>query len=82
LFDFDTNLTSARMIVPELAKNGNNSSFGVLVSFEGMNSDYISGSVVNAKKQIITIFDHFRNTHARYCEAAFPKNCFAWGLVK
>jgi hypothetical protein len=37
-----------------------------LVSFQGMDSDYKPGLVVDSKKRIITIFDHFRNNHARY----------------
>jgi hypothetical protein len=41
---------SARMLVPKLVKNGFNSSFGVLVSFEGMDSEWITETVVNGKK--------------------------------
>jgi len=40
----------ARMLVPLLVKNGFNSSFGVLVSFEGMDSEWITETVANGKK--------------------------------
>jgi hypothetical protein len=40
----------ARMLVPKLVKNGFNSSFGVLVSFEGMDSEWITETVANGKK--------------------------------
>jgi hypothetical protein len=40
----------ARMPVPKLVKNGFNSSFGVLVSFEGMDSEWITETIVNGKK--------------------------------
>jgi hypothetical protein len=40
----------ARMRVPNLVKNGFNSSFGVLVSFEGMDSEWITETVVNGEK--------------------------------
>ena len=40
----------ARMLVPKLVKNGFSSSFGVLVSFEGMDSEWITETVANGKK--------------------------------
>jgi len=43
-------VSSARMPVPRLVKNGFDSSFGVLVSFEGMDSEWITETVVNGKK--------------------------------
>jgi hypothetical protein len=54
------------MRVPKLVKNGFNSWFRGWVSFDGMDSEYRPGLAVNAKKRIITIFDHFRNNHAPY----------------
>ena len=40
----------ARMRVPKMVKNGFNSSFGVLVSFKGMDSEWRTETVVNGKK--------------------------------
>ena len=38
------------MAVPKLVKNGFNSSFGVWVSFRGMDSEWRTGTVANGKK--------------------------------
>ena len=38
------------MRVPKLVKNGLNSSFGVWVGFEGMDSEWRTETVANAKK--------------------------------
>jgi hypothetical protein len=40
----------AHIPVPKLVKKGFNSSFGVLVSFEGMDSEWITETVANGKK--------------------------------
>jgi len=40
----------ARMRVPKLAKNGLNSSFEVWVGFEGMDSEWGTGTVANAER--------------------------------
>jgi hypothetical protein len=61
----EANLTFHTVSVPKLVKNGFNSLFRGWVSLRGIKSEWRTGTVVNDKKRIITIFDHFRNTHAR-----------------
>jgi hypothetical protein len=53
------------MAVPKLVLNGFNSLFRGWVSLRGIKFEWRTGTVVNDKKRIITIFDHFRNRHAR-----------------
>jgi hypothetical protein len=53
------------MLVPLLVKNGFNSAFRVRVAHWSSNSEWESGTSLAVKMGINTIFDQFRNKHAR-----------------
>jgi hypothetical protein len=61
----------ARMLVPLLVKNGFNSAFCVRVDYWRSNSEWKSGINLAVKMGINTIFDQFRNSHARYPYSTF-----------
>jgi hypothetical protein len=54
------------MLVPLLVKNGFNSAFRVRVDYWRSNSEWKSGINLAVKMGINTIFDQFRNSHARF----------------
>jgi hypothetical protein len=53
------------MLVPKMVKNGFNSVPRVRVTSRRLDSEWESGTGANAKRGIKTIFDQFRNSHAR-----------------
>jgi hypothetical protein len=55
----------ARMRVPKLVKNGFNSVPRVRVTLGRLDSEWKSGTSASTKRRIKTIFNHFRNRHAR-----------------
>ena len=56
------------MLVPKMAKNGFNSVFRVWVNPCSLNSEWKLGTGATNERGIKTIFDHFRNSHARYSQ--------------
>jgi hypothetical protein len=60
------------MAVPKLAKNGFYSPFRFYTFIGFPFSTQAPMVAPNAENRIKTIFDHFRNTHARYC--AYPSS--------
>ena len=56
----------ARVVVPKLVRSGHNSSFGLVACLMSPFKVYASVPGLNAEGRLLTIFNHFRNRHARY----------------
>jgi len=63
-------MIGARVAVPKLVKNGYNSPFVCLTSLRFPFRVHVLTCNLNAESGLLTTFNHFRNTHARYLKHA------------